>query len=108
MENRKCPALVDGKECGLALILVERDIDAETDIYKYPRSHRKNVMIGEIEKRKCPALIDGKACGLALTVIEREIETATEVTNARWATAHTFPWNQKLSRTPLNSVPAEI
>ncbi len=79
MENRKCPALVDGKECGLALILVERDIDAETDIYKYPRSHRKNVMIGEIEKRKCPALIDGKACGLALTVIEREIETATEV-----------------------------
>ena len=79
MENRKCPVLVDGKECGLTLILVERDIDTETEIYECPRGHRKNVMIGEIDKRKCPAPIDGKACGLALTVIEREIETATEV-----------------------------
>ena len=79
MENRKGPALVDGKEYGLALILVERDLDAETEIYECPRGHRKYVLLGEIEKRQCPALIDGKACGLALSVVEREIETATEV-----------------------------
>jgi transcription elongation factor Elf1 len=79
MENRKCPVLVDGKECGLALVLVEQDIDTETEIYECPRGHRKNVMLGEIEKRECPALIDGKECGLALTVVEREVETATKV-----------------------------
>ena len=43
MENRECPVLVDGKECGLTLILIERDIDAETEIYECPRGHRKNL-----------------------------------------------------------------
>jgi transcription elongation factor Elf1 len=79
MENRRCPVLVDGKECGRTLILVERDIDTATEIYECPQGHRKHVLLGEIEKRKCSALIDGKACGLALSVVEREIETATEV-----------------------------
>jgi len=30
MENRKCPALVDGKICGLALILVKRELETAT------------------------------------------------------------------------------
>src|SRR6266496_5142830 len=79
MENRKCPVLVDGKECALALILVEQDIDNEREIYECPQGHRKHVLFGEIEKRKCSALIDGKACGLALTVVEQEVETTTKV-----------------------------
>ena len=79
MENRKCPALVDGKVCGLALILVKRELETETDVYECPLGHRKYVPLGEIEKRKCPALVDGKECGLAVTLVKRELETATGV-----------------------------
>jgi hypothetical protein len=79
MENRTCPALVNGKECGLELILIEQDIDSETEIYECPLGHRKYLLLGEPEKRKCPVLANGKECGLALTVVEREAETATEV-----------------------------
>ena len=32
MENRKCPALVDGKICGLALILVKRELETATGV----------------------------------------------------------------------------
>jgi len=79
MEDTNCPTLVNGKECGLALILVERDIDTETEIYECPLGHRKYVQIGRTEKRVCAALSDGKPCGLALSVVQREPETATEV-----------------------------
>jgi len=79
MENRQCPALVDGKVCGLALILVERELETAIDVYECPRGHHKYVLLGEIEKRKCPALVKGKECGLAVTLVEREIETATGV-----------------------------
>lgn len=79
MENSKCPALVNGKECGLALVLVEQDIDTDTEVYECPLGHRKYVLLGEVQKRRCPALVDGKECGLALSVVERELETATEI-----------------------------
>jgi hypothetical protein len=79
MGNNTCPALVDGKACGLELVLVEQDIDTETEVYECPLGHRKYVLLGEIEKRNCPTLVDGKACGLALAVVEREAETATEI-----------------------------
>jgi hypothetical protein len=79
MVNTTCPALVNGKECGLAMILVEQDIDADTEVYECPLGHRKYVMLGEIEKRNCPTLVGSKPCGLALSVVERDPETATEI-----------------------------
>jgi hypothetical protein len=79
MENRKCLALVDGKECGLDLILIEQDTDSETEVYECPRGHRQSVPLGGIEKQKCPALVNGKACNLALFVSERDLDTATEI-----------------------------
>lgn len=79
MENTRCPTLVDGKECGLVLLIVERDIDSETEIYECPLGHRKYVQLGEGNKRHCPALVHGKECGLELAVVAREPETATEI-----------------------------
>ena len=79
MGNSTCPALVDGKECGLALVLVEQDIDTETEVYECPLGHRKYVLLGESEKSTCPTLVGGKTCGLALSVAQRDTETATEV-----------------------------
>jgi hypothetical protein len=79
MENPKCAALINGKECGLDLVLVDQDIDAETEIYECPLGHRKYVQLGEPKKRRCTALVDGKECGLEVTVVAREEETATEI-----------------------------
>jgi peptide subunit release factor 1 (eRF1) len=79
MENTRCPAVVDGKECRLDLLLVEQDLDAETEIYECPLGHRKYVQFGEHKKKRCTALVNGKECGLELTVVNRETETATEV-----------------------------
>ncbi len=79
MENRKCPVLVGGKACGLALILVAREIDSETEVYECPLGHRTEVPFGELEKRKCAVLANGKECGLPLSVVERELETGTEI-----------------------------
>jgi hypothetical protein len=79
MEGQPCPALVNGRPCGLALLLVEQDIDTETQIYECPLGHRKYVLLGEVEKTTCPAVVGGKPCGLRLSVIAREAETATQV-----------------------------
>lgn len=79
MESTKCPALVEGKSCGLALVLVDQDIATETEIYECPLGHRKHVMLGRSAKRNCPAFAGGKECGLALTLVERDLESATEV-----------------------------
>ena len=79
MENIKCPTLVNKKECGLALILTEQDLDTETEVYECALGHRKYVLIGETEKRICPTLKDGKPCGLALSSTKREPENATEI-----------------------------
>lgn len=79
MNNEICPTPVDGKSCGLKLILTQQDLDTETEIYECPLGHRKYVLLGESEKRTCPTLSEGKACGLALTVIQREPEAATEI-----------------------------
>jgi hypothetical protein len=79
MEKRTCPAVVDGKKCGLALILVERELETGVGVYECPLGHRTHKLLGEIEKRKCPAVVDGKKCGLALILVERELETATGV-----------------------------
>ena len=79
MENRKCSALVGGKDCGLELALIDQDIDTETEVFECPRGHRKYVPLGATEKRKCRALSDGKECGLALSVVERDHDTATEI-----------------------------
>jgi hypothetical protein len=79
MENMKCPVLVNGKECGLALVLIEQDIDSETEIYECPLGHRKIVTLGETKKRRCTALVNGKECGLELVVVAREAETATGI-----------------------------
>jgi hypothetical protein len=40
MESKKCPALIDAKPCGLALILVQREIETATCIYECPLGHR--------------------------------------------------------------------
>jgi hypothetical protein len=79
MENIKCPTLVNKKECGLALILTEQDLDTETEVYECALGHRKYVLIGETEKRICPTLKDGKPCGLALSSTQRDPENATEI-----------------------------
>lgn len=71
--------IVNGKACGLSLILTEQDIDTETEVYECALGHRKYVLIGETEKRICPVLHEGKACGLDLRVIQREPELATEI-----------------------------
>ena len=49
MENQTCSTSVDGKICGLALVLVERDFASETEIYECPLGHRKYVSLGEKE-----------------------------------------------------------
>lgn len=79
MENRKCPVLVDSKECGLALSLVEREIESATEVYECPLGHRTEVPFGELEKRKCAVLANGKECGLPLSVVERDLEAGTEI-----------------------------
>jgi len=79
MQNRKCSALIDSKDCGLELSLIEQDIDTETEVFECPLGHRKYVPLGETEKRQCPALSDGKECGLALSVVQRDHDTATEI-----------------------------
>ncbi|HEV8344157.1 MAG TPA: hypothetical protein VGR30_17525 [Candidatus Binatia bacterium] len=43
MEKRTCPAIVDGKKCGLALILVERELETATGVYECPLGHRTYV-----------------------------------------------------------------
>jgi len=79
MENQTCPTSVDGKICGLALVLVERDFTSATEIYECPLGHRKYVSLGENENRRCPTLTDGRECGLKLIAVAREADTATEI-----------------------------
>jgi hypothetical protein len=79
MENAKCPALVDGKQCGFDLVLVNQDVDKETETYECVLGHRKYAVLGESERRQCPAFTDGKKCGLALSLVDRNLEAATEI-----------------------------
>src|SRR5918992_2686923 len=78
MENGKCPVLVNGKECGLDLILIEQDVETQIATYECALGHRTNILLGAVEKKKCSALLEsGKECGLALMVVERDLEAAT-------------------------------
>jgi hypothetical protein len=78
METGKCPVLVNGKECGLELILIEQDIETEIATHECPLGHRSNVLLGAVQKRKCSALLDnGRECGMALLVVARDLESAT-------------------------------
>ncbi len=78
MISEKCPVLVNGKECGLRLILIDQDVETEIGTYECPLGHRTNVLLGAVEKRKCTALLDGgKECGLALIIVDRDLESAT-------------------------------
>ena len=43
MDDRKCRLLVDGKECGFALTLIERELETGTRIYERPLGHRTYV-----------------------------------------------------------------
>lgn len=79
MENRKCSMLVEGKECGLTLSLVEREIENATEIYECPLGHRTEVPFGEAEKRKCAVLANDHECGLPLSLVQRDLETGTEI-----------------------------
>jgi hypothetical protein len=79
MENRECPVLVNGKECGLELILVDQEVETETATYECPLGHRSHVMLGSEGKRKCAAFVDGKECGLALMVVDRDLDAATAI-----------------------------
>jgi hypothetical protein len=80
MEMRKCPTLVNGKECGFELILVDEDSETEIGTYECPLGHRTHVLLGAREKRNCPALVDGsRVCGLALLIVERDLDTATAI-----------------------------
>jgi hypothetical protein len=44
MEDKRCPVFVDGKECGLPLILIEGKVEKiaiyEVTTYKCSRGHR--------------------------------------------------------------------
>jgi hypothetical protein len=44
MEDKRCPVFVDGKECGLSLILIEDEVEKiaryEVATYKCSRGHR--------------------------------------------------------------------
>jgi hypothetical protein len=102
MENRKGPALVDGKEYGLALILVERDLDAETEIYECPRGHRKYVLLGEIEKDSARHSSTVKHAASRSAWSSGRSKPQQKSTNAHQATAHTFQSTQKLSRSRLS------
>jgi hypothetical protein len=79
MEPRKCPVLVDGKECGLQLTVVERELETGTGVYECPLGHRAYIPLDKMDYRKCPVLVNGKECALALTLVERELETGTRV-----------------------------
>ena len=96
MENRKCPVLVGGKGCGLALILVAREIDSETEVYECPLGHRTEVPFGDLEKRKCAALANGKECGLPLSVVSGNSNPARKFTSAHSAIAPMCRSKQKL------------
>jgi hypothetical protein len=79
MKERKCPALVDGRECGLDLLLVERELETQVETYECPLGHRSEQLFAEVVKRTCTSFVDGKECGLPLALVQRELETATEV-----------------------------
>jgi hypothetical protein len=79
MANRKCPALVDGKVCGLVLTLIDQELETETGVYECPLGHRTNTLLGAVEKSTCPTLVEGKKCNLAVTLVKRELETGTGV-----------------------------
>jgi hypothetical protein len=80
MESRKCPVLVNGKECGLGLILIDQDTETETATYECPLGHRTNILLGAVEKRKCAALLEtGKDCGLGLIVVDRDLDAGTAI-----------------------------
>jgi hypothetical protein len=79
MENRKCPVLVNGKECGLELIMVDQEIETETGTYECSLGHRTNVLLGAGEKRRCSAVVEGKECGMALIVVDRDLDAATAI-----------------------------
>jgi hypothetical protein len=80
MEKRRCPVLVNGKQCGLEQILVDEEIETAIGTYECPLGHRTNVLMGAIEKKICTALVDGeRQCGLGLMVVDRDLDTATAV-----------------------------
>jgi hypothetical protein len=79
MDNDKCPAFVNDKKCGLALALVEQDVDTEMEVYECPLGHRVQFLLGEAKRKQCAALVESKPCGLELSVVEQERETATEI-----------------------------
>ena len=43
IDKRKCPAPIDGKACGLALTVIEREIETATEVYECPLGHRTYV-----------------------------------------------------------------
>jgi hypothetical protein len=43
IQKRTCPALVNGKECGLALSVIEKEVETATGIYECPLGHRTYV-----------------------------------------------------------------
>jgi hypothetical protein len=43
MQTTKCPVLVDGKECGLALSVVDRELETGTATYECALGHRTYV-----------------------------------------------------------------
>jgi hypothetical protein len=80
METKQCPVLVNGKECGLELILVDQDVETGIGTYECSLGHRTNTLLGAIEKKKCAALVDGgKECGLSLIVVDRDLDAATAI-----------------------------
>jgi hypothetical protein len=79
MASTRCPALVDGKECGLTLVLIDQDPENRTATYECPLGHRSQLLLDEIKKTKCQVLDNGKPCSLPLAIAERDPETATEV-----------------------------
>jgi hypothetical protein len=79
MENKQCPAFVDGKKCDLLLTQTEQELETGTVVFECPVGHRTYVPLHKIEKRKCSTLVEGKECSLPLTQIAREIESATVI-----------------------------
>ena len=74
------------KECGLDLLLVERELETEVETYECARGHRTEHLFAEVVKRTCTSFVDGKECGLPLVWCSENWKPRQKYTNARWIT----------------------
>ena len=77
MQTTRCAALINAKECGLALTIVDRTVESGTAVYECPLGHRAYVPLEKAQTTKCAVLAKGKECGLAVSLVDRDLESGT-------------------------------